>query len=318
MTNNCRCCGRPGEKPSNDHPACLRRLFDVTWLPSIPFGLNDFQSQVSRVIARTPMSISGVQKKASVLLNRKTRQLEIVSVGGTHILKPEAELYPQIPQVENLCMTMAERADIEIPAHGLLPMKDGSFCYVVRRFDRLPDGTKTGQEDMKQILGARDKYTGSLESVGKILLKHAVHPGLEVITFFERVIFCFLIGNGDMHLKNWSMTELKDRQNHLTPAYDLISSKLYFPEESESALTLRGKNSRLQRADFEALADDLKIDAKAARASLRRLLGMQDLFQQMIQDSDLHAERNASLSAILAERFARLSDYTPIPLTRPS
>ena len=285
-----------------------RRLFDVPWQPSIPFGLNDFQSQVSQVVARNPMSISGVQKKASVVLNHKTRQLEIVSIGGTHILKPEAEQYPQIPQVENLCMNMAEQAGIEVPAHGLLPMKDGSLCYVVRRFDRLSDGTKTGQEDMKQILGAVDKYQGSLESIGKKLLQHAANPGLEVISFYERVVFCFLIGNGDMHLKNWSMTERKDRQNHLTPAYDLLSSKLYFLEESESALTLRGKNSRLDRADFEALAEYLKIDAKAARSSLHRLLEMQELFQKMIQESDLHAERKASLSAILSERFARLAE----------
>ena len=306
MTNRCHCCGLSVEEESNYHPACLRRLCDVTWLPSIPFGLNDFLSQVSDVVARNPMSISGVQKKASVLLNHKTRQLEIVSIGGTHILKPEADQYPQIPQVENLCMNMAERAGIEVPAHGLSPMKDGSLCYVVRRFDRLPDGTKTGQEDMKQILGATDKYKGSLESIGKKLLQHAANPGLEVINFYERVVFCFLIGNGDMHLKNWSITEPKDRKNHLTPAYDLLSSNLYVPGESESALTIQGKNSRLHRADFEALAHYLTIDPKAARTSLTRLLGLKDLFQQMIQESDLQAERKVSLANILSERFARL------------
>lgn len=307
MTNRCHCCGLPVEGPSSYHPACLRRLFDVTWLPAIPFGLNDFLSQVSHVVARNPMSISGVQKKASFLLNPKTREIEIVSIGGTHILKPEADQYPQIPLVENLCMNMAERAGIEVPAHGLLPMKDGSLCYVVRRFDRLPDGTKTGQEDMKQILGAADKYKGSVESIGKKLLQYTANPGLEVINFYERVVFCFLIGNGDMHLKNWSMTEPKDKQNRLTPAYDLLSSNLYISGEVESALTIQGKNSRLDCADFEALGNYLTIDAKAARTSLTRLLGMKDLFQQMVQESDLQTERKAALSAILSERFARLA-----------
>jgi serine/threonine-protein kinase HipA len=300
-------------------PKDLRRLFGVTWLPSIPFGLDNFQNEVSQVVAQNPMSISGVQKKASVLLNRKTHQLEIVSIGGTHILKPEVDQYPEIPKIENLCMNMAERASIEVPAHGLLPMKDGSLCYIVRRFDRLADGSKSGQEDMKQILGARDKYEGSLESIGKVLLKHAARPGLEVINFFERVVFCFLIGNGDMHLKNWSMIEPKDQQYRLTPAYDMVSSSLYFPQETESALTVAGKKNRLTRSDFEGLANYLNIDVKAARASLRRLLGMQTLFQQMIQESELHTDRKVALSDLIQKRFARLQEPTePTPKIKPS
>lgn len=308
MTNRCHSCGLFVENESNYHPACLRRLFDVPWLPSISFGLNDFLNQVSLVVARNPMSISGVQKKASVRLNQKARQLEIVSIGGTHILKPEADQYPQIPQVENLCMNMAERGGIEVPPHGLFPMKDGSLCYIVRRFDRLPDGTKTGQEDMKQILGAADKYKGSLESIGKKLLQYTANPGLEVIYFYERVVFCFLIGNGDMHLKNWSLTEPKDKQYHLSPAYDLLSTHLYIAGEVESALTLQGKNSRLDRGDFEALAQYLTIDPKAARTSMTRLQGMKDVFLQMTQESDLQADRKAALSAILSKRFAKLSE----------
>jgi serine/threonine-protein kinase HipA len=305
--SNCRCCSRAADGLASYHPACLRRLFDTEWLPSIPFGVDDFQAQVMHAVAASPMSISGVQKKASVLLNKKNKTLEIVSSGGTHILKPPTEQYPQIPELENLCMNMAERTDIKVPSHGLLPMKDGSLCYVVRRFDRLTDGTKTGQEDMKQILGVANKYQGSLEAVGKILLQHATYPGLEAVNFFERVIFCFLIGNGDMHLKNWSMTELKNGQKQLTPAYDLLSSTLYFPDESESALTVRGKNARLHRQDFEAFAEHLKIDPKAANTALQRLLGMQDLFQAMVQESNLISARKKTLSEILSGRFSRLS-----------
>lgn len=308
MTPNGRCCGRSGKGESLYHPSCLRRLFGVIWLPSVPFGLDNFQAEVSRAVAQNPISIPGVQKKASVRLNRKTRQLEIVSIGGTHILKPEVDPYPEIPKVENLCMNMAERARIEVPAHGLLPMKDGAFCYIVRRFDRLADGTKSGQEDMKQILGARDKYEGSLESIGQVLLQHAARPGLEAIHFFERVVFCFLIGNGDMHLKNWSLMEPKDRSYRLTPAYDMVSSSLYFPQEPESALTLQGKKTRLSRSDFEGLTNDLNINAQAARASLRRLSGMRAVFQRMIQESELKPERKTALSSLIVERCARLSE----------
>ncbi len=308
MKKHCPCCGLLVKDEANYHPACLRRLFNVPWLPSIPFGLADFPSQVSQAIALHPMSISGVQKKASVALNPKSRQLEIVSIGGTHILKPENELYPQIPQVENLCMNMAECAGIEVPAHGIFSMKGQSFCYIVRRFDRLPDGTKTGQEDLQQILGATDKYKGSLESIGKKLLHHTANPGLEVISFYERVVFCFLIGNGDMHLKNWSLTEPQDKQNRLTPAYDLLCTNLYIPGEVESALTLQGKNNRLDRGDFEGLAKDLTIDEKAARIALTRLIGLKDRFLQMIEESDLQAERKAVLSSLLTQRFARLAE----------
>ncbi|MBI5210961.1 MAG: HipA domain-containing protein [Elusimicrobia bacterium] len=281
----------------------MSRLFGRALLPTIPFGRAEMPALVARDQGR--MSISGVQMKLSARLDNGTGRLESVATGGTYILKPEPERYPLIPQNENLCMSMAEAVGLPVPPHGLLAMADKSLCYVVKRFDRAEDGTKIQQETVFQILGAAEKYAGSLESVGKAIRSHAANVGLDVIDFFERVLFCFLTGNGDMHLKNWALL-YHGRDLALAPCYDLVCSRVYIANEEDSALALNGKKNKLARVDFEALAENLGIDPKAAANSFERLRLAQEKLREMAIGSELPFGLRRKLAGIIKARYKRL------------
>lgn len=252
------------------------------------------------------MSISGVQMKLSVRVNPKSWTLEAVAEGGTHILKPEPNQFPELPQNENLCMNIAAELRMSVPPHGLFTMADENLAYIIKRFDRLEDGSKLQKETMFQILNSTDKYRGSLEQVGKAIRAHAENVGLDSIDFFERVLLSFLIGNGDMHLKNWALLigELEDAS--LAPCYDFVSSRIYIPTEEESALSINGKKNRLRRSDFENLADSLRIDPKAAENSFRKLFAARGQILELSGNSELSAERQQQLLDLINSRYERI------------
>ncbi|MGH2620664.1 MAG: HipA domain-containing protein [Anaerolineales bacterium] len=252
------------------------------------------------------MSISGVQMKLSIRVDPDRWELEAVAEGGTHILKPQPALFPYLPQNENLCMNVAGELKMRVPPHGLFAMADESLCYVVKRFDRLGDGGKLQKETMFQILSATDKYSGSLERVGKTIRAHVANIGLDSIEFFERVLLCFVIGNGDMHLKNWAILISEGSIVSLAPCYDLVSSRIYIPNEDETALTINGKKNKLIRGDFEALGASLEIDPRAAEYSLRKLFTARDPIASMCAVSLLSPELQQELSGLISVRFDRL------------
>lgn len=303
MPGRCLSCQKSLEAEGRHHPRCLSRLFGSARLPAIPFGLADMPGLVEKTEGR--MSISGVQMKASVRLNKEKWDLEAGVTGGTHILKPEPERFPQIPQNENLCMNMAEELGMRVPPHGLFAMADGKLCYIVKRFDRAEDGKKIHKETMYQLLESSDKYSGSLEKVGKAIRRHAANVGLDTIDFFERVLFCFLTGNGDMHLKNWAFLG-QGRDISLAPCYDFVSSRLYIKDEDDSALTINAKKNKLGRADFEALANHLHIDPKAAANAFDKLRQAHETLREMTIHSELRSDLRQDLAAIIASRRKRL------------
>ena len=300
----CLCCGRPVEGDRRYHPKCLKELFGRPRPPSIPFGLVDLPAQVRKTGSR--MSISGVQMKLSIRVDPDRWELEAVAEGGTHILKPEPNQFPELPQNENLCMNIAAGFKMPVPPQGLFAMADGSLCYIVKRFDRLEDGTKLQKETMFQILNATDKYSGSLERVGKAIRAHVANIGLDAIDFFERVLLCFVIGNGDMHLKNWAILIREGGVVALAPCYDLVSSRIYLPSEEETALTINGKRNSLRRADFEALASSLEIDPQAAENSLRKLYEAREQVPKMCIESQLSAELQQEMLRVITSRYERL------------
>lgn len=303
MPNRCLCCQGTLEARERYHPKCLKALWGRVLVPNIPFGLAEMPAQVARTDGR--MSISGVQMKAVVRCNRETSEVEVVSSGGTHILKPEPNQYPDLPQNENACMSMAAALGMPVPPHGLFPMADGKLCYIVRRFDRAEDGGKIQKEMMFQILAATNKYAGSLESVGRAIRFHAENVGLDAIDFFERVLFCFVIGNGDMHLKNWALL-VRGRTASLAPCYDLVSSKLYIPDEEDSALAIDAKRNKLKRADFEEFANGLRIDPKAATNVFQKLRNAREMLLEMCISSELSPSLKQRLADVISSRHERL------------
>lgn len=266
----------------------------------------DLPEQVRRAVGK--MSLSGVQQKASVVLNKKEQQLEIAQGNGTHILKPDILEYPQIALVENLCMDLAEKLEMEVPPHAVLPMADGTPAYIIKRFDLLPNRARIHKEDMAQLLHipTESKYEGSLEKVGKAIREHASNVFLDLNNFYERVIFCFLIGNGDMHLKNWALVDT-GTQVKLAPCYDLVASRLYIPREDESALTINGRRNKLTRLDFEKLAQTLELDEKSVNNVFEKFKTIKPTIISMIQSSDLGAYRKNDWIKLVKARYERIT-----------
>ena len=304
MANRCLCCQLLlDEKEGRHHARCLKALWGKPIVPKIPFAMADLPEKVTS--AEDHMSISGVQAKVLVRLNKETSDIEIAPSGSTHILKPEPNEYPGLPQLETACMSMASVLGMPVPPHGLFPMSDGHLCYVVKRFDRTDDGGKIQKETMFQLLEATDKYSGSLESVGKTIRAHVENVGLDTIDFFERVLFCFLTGNGDMHLKNWALL-ITDKEVSLSPCYDFVSSKVYFANEEDSALMMNAKKNKLKRSDFEAFANSLRIDPKAAANVFEKMKGAQEKMREMCIDSELNPSMRKKFEDAMTSRFKRL------------
>lgn len=301
----CLACHKETGLENPYHKKCLKSLFGSDVLPETDFGMGDLPSRVSETAGK--MSISGVQIKASVKVC-SPNELKIVAEGGTHILKPEPGEYPELPQNENLCMNMAASFKMRVPPHGLIRLKDGKLCYAVKRFDRDGD-KKIHKEDMAQILNlpTGSKYSASLESVGKAIKENSANPYLDLFDFFQRILFNFVVGNGDMHLKNWSLLALESGMNGLAPCYDFVSSKIHLPKEDESALSLNGKRNNLKRKDFEEFAAHLVLEPKAALNALNSAVEAEAEMISMIRSSFLSAERQAALISVITERIRRLS-----------
>jgi serine/threonine-protein kinase HipA len=195
------------------------------------------------------MSIQGIQPKLSAKLNIKEEKFEIVDIGGRFILKPQHEYFPEMPENEDLTMRLADEIGIEIPLHGLIWSKDNTLTYFIKRFDRKGQNDKVPVEDFAQLAGlSRDtKYEYSMEKVAGLIDKYCTFPSIEKLVLFKLVIFNYLIGNDDMHLKNFSIIT-EDGKVKLSPSYDLLNTTIeYRKPEDEIALPLRGNKKHLTR-----------------------------------------------------------------------
>ena len=280
-------------------PTLFKEMFGIDRAPVISLTLQDIPLQAQTMVGK--MSISGVQPKLLLKLDKTQRELVVAPTGGEYILKPQLQAFPFIPENENCCMDIAGALGIEVPPHCLLPLKDESLAYVVKRFDRT-DHKKIHQENFYQILEKKDKYTGSLEQIGKKLKEVSAVPGLDVQLFFERVVFDFLIGNGDGHFKNHSIS-YDEEGIRLSPAYDIVCSKLVIPNEEDLALTLCGKKNNLTRADFDVFAEDLKIPEKVRYDKFER---RGTFIKQMISSGRLPDDFKRRFETIVSSRYDRL------------
>jgi serine/threonine-protein kinase HipA len=282
-------------------PKRMKKVFGMNHAPKIGLSLRDIPLKAQEMVGK--MSISGVQPKLSVRLDKKLGEIVTAAERGEYILKPQLQQFPHIPENENCCMDIAEDLGIDIPPQCLLPLTDGTLAYIVKRFDRRgPE--KIHQEEFFQILEKKDKYQGSLEQIGKKLGEISAVPGLDVQLFFERVVFNFLIGNGDAHFKNFSILYHEPDGARLSPAYDIVCSRLVIPNEQDSALTVNGKRNNLARKDFDTLADLLEIPP---RVRYERFEGKMGQIGGVIKCSQMPEEYKAKLVEILASRYARLS-----------
>ncbi len=278
----------------------LKEMFNSSQWPNIDFGLAGISLQAQKLAGK--LSISGVQPKLSVKLDKKQNILIVVNEGGAYILKPQTSTFAHIPENEQCCMDIAQELNIKVPLHCLIPLKDKSLAYVVKRFDR-EKGTKIHQEDFAQVLEANDKYKGSVEQIGRKLKEISTAPGYDVQLLFERVVLYFILGNGDAHLKNYSMS-YKGDERRLSPAYDIVCSRLAIPEEKdESAININGKKNRLLKEDFEKLAEHLHVPMKVR---YENFAGKFDTMKRAISASQLNKADQAKFLDIIKERLHRL------------
>lgn len=249
------------------HPQCSKKIFGTAIPPVLPYTKADIESLALEVV-RSQVTITGVQPKLSVDLEKEKgggKRFTIVGLWGEYILKPQTEQYPSLPENEDLTMHLASLARIKTVPHSLIRFQDDSLAYITKRIDRDKKGVKIPMEDMCQLTEklTEQKYKGSHEQIAKKILEFSAYPVLDLINYFEVLLFCYLIGNTDMHLKNFSLYK-KVGECVLAPAYDLLSTKLVIPQDNEElALTLNGKKSKLKKVDFDSLLKTMKVDDKA-------------------------------------------------------
>ncbi len=247
------------------HPKCIRKFYGKANPPILDFTEAQIL-QFAELIIKSQKTVTGVQPKLSLTLSAKNETSErftIVGLMGEYILKPQTELYSNLPEIEDLTMHLAEISKINTVKHTLIKLKSGQLAYITKRIDRN-DGKKLHMEDMCQLTErlTEHKYKGSYEQIAKVIKKYTANPGLDLIDFYELVLFCFLTGNNDMHLKNFSLIK-RNQKYDLCPAYDLVASELVvLGDDEDLALNLNGKKKKIQRKDFEIAMKGAGIDAK--------------------------------------------------------
>ena len=258
------------------HPACARKFFGTKEAPKLPY-IRAQLGDLARKVVRAQTTLTGVQAKLSLDINRGGRnepdRFTIVGLWGRFILKPQTNSYRALPELEDLTMHLAEAAKISVVPHSLIRFSDGELCYITRRIDRLDDGNKVPMEDMCQLTErlTEYKYKGSYEQIAKAIRRYSSAPQLDVVNFWEVVVFSWLTGNADMHLKNFSLYNPMHGGYTLTPAYDMLATTLGMPEDPEElALTLNGKKRKLRKADFIKSITASGVDEKVIDNMARR------------------------------------------------
>ncbi len=311
---NCKICLDPlGGEESDYHPACCRRVFGGGLPPKLPFTWADLNSLAEKAV-RSHVAIPGVQPKLSLHLergsDREGGRFALVGLEGNYILKPPVDRFPEMPELEHLTMRMAGCFGIETAGCGLVALDDGTMTLVVRRMDRV-GGNKLPMEDMCQLMDrlTEEKYRGSLEAVGKTILRYCANPGLDALRFFEINLFCFLTGNADMHLKNFSLLRPVEGEIKFSPAYDLLPTVLLLPEDAEeTALTLNGKKKKLGPGDFRAFGAALKLTERQVINSLKRVEKGMDAAMALIGRGFCSAEMANRYRKLVSDRWRRLEN----------
>lgn len=275
-------------------------------------SLNDLEytkeEQIQEAAARaTKLSIQGVQPKLSAKLSIKNNCFELVDRGGTFILKPQNFMFPQLPENEDLTMRLASDIGLNIPMHGLIYSKDDSLTYFIKRFDRFGKNNKLAVEDFAQLSGkSRDtKYNYSMEKIVKLIDQFTTFPAIEKVKLFKLTLFNFLIGNEDMHLKNFSIIS-SENTTQLSPHYDLLNTTIAIQNAMEEiALPLNGKKSKINKELIVNYFGNevLKLNSKIISENLELIFSNKDTWQNKIEISFLSDEMKEKYFSILNKRW---------------
>ncbi len=305
----CLYCYEKLSKAAHDyHAACSRKFFGGSMPPLLPYSENEMYKLGEQVI-RNQSAVTGVQPKLSLDIEKqKNREIPqrftIVRLWGSYILKPPLELYPNLPELEDVTMHLAAASGIETVPHSLIRLSSGSLAYITKRIDRTKK-EKLHMEDMCQLTErlTEHKYKGSYEQIGKAILKYSSNPLLDVVNFFEQLVFSYLTGNADMHLKNFSLIKKPEVGWTLSPAYDLVPTALVVEGDTEEmALSLNGKKRNISVSDIKSAMDKCRIPGKAMDNIFMKFKGIESKWIEVIQNSFLPEKLKASYSKLIVDR----------------
>jgi serine/threonine-protein kinase HipA len=310
MKNKCLYCYEDLNEQSDFHKKCSRIFFGLSIPPKIEYTLGQMSELAKKIVERS-ISVPGVQAKLSMSLIKEAEESSRLTVvgalGGNYIFKPPVDKYPEMPQNEHLTMRIAEAFGLQVVPSSLIKLASSELSYITKRIDRTAKGEKIHMLDMFQITEAFDKYRSSMEKVGKALDSYSENTLLDKVFFFELSIFCFITGNNDMHLKNFSMIK-SDSGWVLSPAYDLLSVVLILPEDKEElALTLDEKKKNIRKGNFKQLGNRLNLTDKQIESAFNRMIKNKPKAIEWIDKSFLSDDMKTAYKELIDSRYKQLN-----------
>ena len=312
-STNCQICLEPlGDGIAQYHEDCCRKLFGARHPPTLPYTWEQLNGLAEKIV-RQHVTVPGVQPKLSLHLEKgeppQNSRFTLVGLEGGYILKPPVSRFPQMPELEHLTLRMAKFCGLSTVECALIPLEDGQLAFITKRIDRDVQ-TKLHMEDMCQLTDrmTEQKYRGSLEQVGRVILRHCSNPIFDTLRLFEVTLFCFLTGNADMHLKNFSLLYRPGGEITLSPAYDLLPTALLLPEDTEeTALTLNGRKRHLTRDDFIRFAISLKLTPKQVENVYERFSNNLTPALQIMARGFCNPAMKDRFKTLMQERASRLT-----------
>lgn len=310
----CKClyCYQRLEEGQRDfHPNCARKFFGTKDAPILEYKHDDL-NQLAEQVIRAQTSLTGVQPKLSLNLNKHDgcNRLTIVGLWGDYIFKPQTEAYPQLPENEDLTMHLAEAAKIKVVPHSLIRLSDGKMGYITKRIDRTKNGEKIDMEDMCQLTlhPTEYKYKSSYEQIARTITKYSSTPKLDLTNYMQLLLYCFVTGNNDMHLKNFSLY-CPEKDYLLAPAYDLLNTTIVNPKDKEElALPLSGRKTKLRVADFLNTARTIGLEESVVLHLIKGLQKALPKWQVLIQSSFLDENMKKAYQELIMSRLSRLQE----------
>jgi serine/threonine-protein kinase HipA len=298
------------EYETDYHLRCVKKIFGLKEMPLIDIDEKKLK-EYAKVIVEGNTAITGVQPKLSLWLgkSKKNVRFTIIDSKSDYIIKPQSETYQSLPENEDLCMHLAEAFGINTAIHGLVRLPGGNLAYITKRFDRLGEH-KLACEDMCQLTETltEHKYRSSYEKIGKTLGLYSMQSGLDALDYFTLVVFSFVTGNADMHLKNFAMLEKENGLFSLSPAYDLVSTILVIKNEEEQlCLSLNGKKNKIKKDDCDALAKSLSLTERQRDNCYQSFLKKLENTLWWIDNSFLPEEQKAKLAKLMTTRIHLLN-----------
>lgn len=292
------------------HPRCSRAVFGRAEPPVLPYSAATMYELAGQII-RQHIAVTGVQPKLSLDLQTVggSSRLTLVGLWGRYILKPPYALYPEMPENEDVTMHIAAIFGIATVPHTLIRLETGELAYLTRRIDRADDGRKRAMEDFCQLAErlTADKYKGSMELVARLIRQHSTQAALDLVMLYELTLFCFLTGNADMHLKNFSLWRTDAGAITLTPAYDLLATRLLVPDDQEElALPINGRKSRLKLDDWTVFAAYLGLTERQRLNVFQRFSRRLPAAFNWIDTSFLLPDTKQAYRELITERAERL------------